>query len=314
MDVGVIAKKYSAIVLNGEEISDKTVAMKLKNRCILAAVFLDGWLDGVFTSKDKGQEYSLIQEKINTDGQDWTLSEWMDHIADVSQRFCDEIAKKVKIQIMEEGLLEEMPSLLECDYNYVSAGINIKQYRADCSFYIRAVDSVKAEALEEGNISDETISIVWLLKQSMDLPQIFSEIEREEVDKKMLNFRKENEFARFVLNVSIGKSALSMMKKVLETKQKLGETPFGIGIVSKMPVLERKESIFIATEKMFSNQVKRVIDVKDLLEEKGHICEVEKVDGVSLMKIDNILYELVPDAIRVRYFNIHGVRLRKYVL
>lgn len=314
MDVGVIAKKYSAIVLNGEEISDKTVAMKLKNRCILAAVFLDGWLDGVFTREDKGEDYSLIHEKLNIDDQDWTLSQWMDHISDVPQRFCDEIAKKVKIQIMEEGLLEETPSLLECDYYYVSSGINIKQYRTEGNFYMRTVDSVKAEVLEEGDISDDAICLIWLLKQSVDLPQIFSEIEREEIDKKMLNFREENEFARSILNVSIGKGTLSMIKKVLETKQRLSETPFGIGVVSRMPVLDRKESIFIATEKMFSNQAERVMDVKNLLEEKGHICEVKKVDGVSLMKIDNILYELVPDAIIVRSFSIHGVRLRKYVL
>ena len=103
-------------------------------------------------------------------------------------------------------------------------------------------------------------------------------------------------------------------KSFLYHKNQFAKTQFGSGLVSKISTLEKSESIFIQTERMFADSNERLADVKEILETNGHICQVKSTGAVSLMEIDNILYELIPDAVRVRVLNIHGVRLRRYVV
>ena len=53
--------------------------------------------------------------------------------------------------------------------------------------------------------------------------------------------------------------------------------------------------------------------LKKRLEEGGHIYSVVRYGDVPLIKIDNILYEAIPEAIGGR-IPIHGVRLRRYAI
>ena len=89
------------------------------------------------------------------------------------------------------------------------------------------------------------------------------------------------------------------------------KTPTGIGINFVFPVIERSQSIFIDTEEWFSKAKERLNDVKKRLEENGHTYTIVREGDVPLIKIDNILYEAIPEAIIGR-IPIHGVRLRSY--
>lgn len=98
----------------------------------------------------------------------------------------------------------------------------------------------------------------------------------------------------------------------LKRKKKLFQTKTGIGVTFIFPALERKQSIFIDTEQWFASKGDRLTQTVSLLESKEHICKIKSYGQVSLVEIDNVLYELIPDAVVVSRIPIHGVRLRRY--
>ncbi|MCM1233885.1 MAG: hypothetical protein NC489_27580 [Ruminococcus flavefaciens] len=68
--------------------------------------------------------------------------------------------------------------------------------------------------------------------------------------------------------------------------------------------------IFLYT--MFADPTQRIKDVKTRVTEKGHLFEVISTGSkTALVKIDNVYYELIPDAVRIYYATVHGVRLRR---
>ncbi len=328
MKTSNLTQQYSIIILNGEE-DTNSIVMKLKNRCIVASVLLNAILEGkmqnkindrkdlYFGNKEDGTLDNItlaMYKEVNMQNNLGTLSEWLDAIQKISQKACDKIAGNVKDIMIRENLLEKIPSLLECDLNYASAGISIKQYRASQTLYMTTIDYIKAEILEEGEISEETICLIWLIKQSDDLSKIFSAAELKIVEEKYIKLFQKNEFAHTLFKNSIKTNGAVGVKRLLAAKKSISNTSFGHGFVSKIPCIEKSESIFLATESMFESDEERVTYVKKELIDKGHICEIKHVGKISLVEIDNILYELVPDAIRMRLTNIHGVRLRKYVI
>jgi len=89
------------------------------------------------------------------------------------------------------------------------------------------------------------------------------------------------------------------------------KTPTGIGINFVFPIIERSQSIFIDTEEWLPKASQRLEDVKKRLQENGHNYIIIREGAVPLIKIDNIIYEAIPEAIQGR-IPIHGVRLRRY--
>lgn len=89
------------------------------------------------------------------------------------------------------------------------------------------------------------------------------------------------------------------------------KTPTGTGINFIFPAIERSQSIFIDTEEWFPNASQRLDEVRKRLEENGHNYTIIREGAVPLIKVDNIIYEAVPEATQGR-IPIHGVRLRRY--
>ena len=63
-------------------------------------------------------------------------------------------------------LLEEIPNLLGCDMNYVTASVTMREYRSNEEAYTRITEGLRAEILEDGEMTDETILMLWLLRES----------------------------------------------------------------------------------------------------------------------------------------------------
>ena len=102
-------------------------------------------------------------------------------------------------------------------------------------------------------------------------------------------------------------------KQFLKEKEKWAKTEIGLGIISRIPILQKSESIFIETQKMFADNLQRIKAVEDRVTEKGHLFEViSSGSKTAIVKIDNSYYELIPDAVSDYFTNIHGVRLRRY--
>ncbi len=98
------------------------------------------------------------------------------------------------------------------------------------------------------------------------------------------------------------------IKQYLHFKKMVMRTRVGSGIDFVFPFLERSQSIFIDTEAWFSNSQKRLEDVKARLEANGHAFLILDEGQIPLIRIDNIVYEAIPQAIYGR-IPIHGVRL-----
>lgn len=218
------------------------------------------------------------------------------------------------MQLIEEDSFEEISALLECDLNYQSSQISVREYRADFTQYHMEIEYIRSEVLEGGTTLDEVIALIWLLKQSGDVKSIFSRDELNLVQNIENQLFRENSFGRELFSSIMGGELSRGWKSLLNIKKDFALTGLGKGLVLKAPIIQKDESIFIETSKMFPNANERLSDVKKILESKGHRCEVKYEGSISLMEIDNILYELVPDAVRLAMLNIHGVRLRRYIV
>ncbi|MDK2967174.1 hypothetical protein [Lacrimispora sp.] len=190
--------------------------------------------------------------------------------------------------------------------------LTAKEY--DCSACDSAAELNESEKAfynvwKEKGSNDDTLSD--LVKQFLDMPKklmnIFCENLIEEMQAEQLI-----EIVPSLLECDLYYQTSGV--KIREYRSVSSQYQNGSGIAAKIPALEKREAIFIQTEKMFSDSWERTDDVKRILESNGHICKVKTVGAVSLMEIDDVLYEVVPDAVRVRTINIHGVRLRRHVM
>lgn len=322
-----LVNRFALISLNGIRVSQNSFISRMRNRCFIAAKLLDFIFDGIMVEANNNYHfadvsgcrcsgtdrviYDMLKNKIS---KDCTIAGWMKVINTFPQKKCNQIAELIIDGLINNCLLDNIPSLLECDLNYQTSEVKIRQYRSSYGLYHSEIDYIKAELLDNGVISDEVISLIWLLKQNGDLKYIFSLEELEKVQEVLNNIYRENSFGHNLLRASIGYETTRGWKTFLKIKKNFSKTQLGSGIVFKIPALQKDESIFIETNKMFSNAQERLADVKNRLETNGHICEVKSEGEVPLVEIDNILYELIPDAVRVSLLNVHGVRLRRFLV
>ncbi|WP_077609217.1 hypothetical protein [Clostridium sp. Marseille-P2415] len=295
-----LSKKFALISLNGVQVTKTPEIGPLRERCMVASQFFDFILSekmvevnhkyffiydapGTFRENEK-LVYDMLDGK-GTNG--LTIAEWVNRLAAIPQDACAGWAKKLIDEMAGEGLFDMIPSLLECDLKRRTAGGKIRQYRSSYGEYHDITGQIGKGASGSDAATDEVIFLIWLLKQSGDLQNIISP---EAADK--------------VLEHGLGESLSRAAWKEDTSREKRG-------FLSKKPVPPQNDSIFIETGKMFADAGERIADVKKFLESNGHICQIKTTGEIPVVEIDNVLYELIPDAVRVRILNVHGVRLRK---
>lgn len=319
-------RRFALISFNGERVKKTTSFISLKERCMVAALLLDFIVCKKIIS---AKEYDCTEQDSALE-----LNEWEKAVYDIwkgNGTNCDSLSNLVSrslsmpakdINNFYKNLIDEMvaerhmeiiPSLLECDLYYETSGVKIKEYRSDDLQYQSIGNELRKIIVENDGITDENITLIWLLKQSGDLSKIFTLEEIHQIDGIFSDLCKHNDFVEALFQITVKGLIPRTWKAFLTYKKALAKTPIGSGIVSRIPVLVRSESIFIETERMFPNSWERMEDVKNRLESNGHICIVKAVRAVTLMEIDHVLYELVPDAVVMKGLNIHGVRLRRYM-
>lgn len=322
-----LSKKFALITLNGVQTKRTSTIACLKERCLIVSQLLDYIMCKKMIEVKKrycfvNDSSTMIKEsekivfgilKENSDN-GHSIMEWVDLIAAVPKKQCNQFVNTLINEMVADHLIDDISSLLECDFNYQTSGIKIREYRSSNMQYHNEIEYVKAELLDGGAVSDEVISLIWLIKQSGDLLNIFSSEEVGKIQEVITKLYVENSFVNSLFSTNIKGDISRGWKAFLFHKNGLAKTQLGNGFISKIPALEKSESIFIQTEKMFANSKERIADVKKILESNGHICQVRSTGEISLMEIDNILYELIPDAVRVRVMNVHGVRLRRYII
>ncbi|AJS59311.1 hypothetical protein [Paenibacillus sp. IHBB 10380] len=317
-----LAQNFSMIALNAQRSLEMTNVKKVALRCMAAAVILEVYLDSGFTQakntlvlkKDVlNQSHTMLyQETIlkplvhKNVGVMGDLNWWLKRASMLSKRKLIKFEHAVSDSLKEMGLLEEIPHLLGCDLYFHSAGVEIKEYRSHIQEYTRITENIRAEILEDGPVTDETICMLWLLRESGCMHDFFSRNELEKVSARMYKLYQSTPLAKAVYPIRIHHGIELAIKQFLRMKKAAVKTPVGSGLNFLFPILERSQSVFIDTEAMLSNSTKRLHDVRMRLESNGHAVKV--LGEGQTIKIDNIVYEAIPHAIYGRV-PIHGVRL-----
>lgn len=320
------AQNFSLIALNAQDCNRLTVAKKIALRCIAAATILELSLENrqfeTLTLK-KGDldqlSYSLYQETVikallgKSDELSETVPNILMKVTKLSSKKLKEIEQSLVVTLTVLDAIEKIPALLGCDLEFVTAGIEMEEYRSNSDTFTRLIESLRADILEDGPMTDESILMLYLLKESGCVHDLFTKEELRRVGERINEILQSNSPVKPVFEVNIHKTIETTAKNFLKMKKVAIATPTGSGLNFAFPIIERSQSVFIDTEAYFSNKEDRLRDVKARLEEKGHTYTVIREGDVPIIKIDNILYEAVPHAIQYQ-MTVHGVRLRKYPL
>ena len=149
-----LTERFALVALNAQDSLHLTTAKKAALRCISAARILEEYIDGLWPSQKVLE--SELKEAVS-----------------LSSREMKELEAEVKKSLEEKQLIHEIPNLLACDMDYVTAAVNIFEYRSDDTEYTCQVEGMRAELMEEGNISDEVICLLWLLRESSCFYDLF---------------------------------------------------------------------------------------------------------------------------------------------
>lgn len=319
-----LAQDFSMIALNAQNSLHMTTVKKVALRCMAAAVILEAYLDSIFTqTEDKLILHNDILDQTNimpyreiilkpllhkNDEAGGKLEWWLKKASMLSNSHLIKFEHTIANSLKQTDLLQEIPNLLGCDLYYNSSGVTIREYRSNIQEYTRIAENLRAELLEDGAVTDETICMIWLLRESGCMHDLFSQNELEKVAARMDQLYQRDSLAKAVFPIRIHRGIEIAIKGYLHMKKKIMKIPFASGINFAFPVLERSQSVFIDTEAWFSNADKRLDDVRARLESNGHVFTVLQEGQIPLIKIDNIVYMAIPQAIYSRV-PIHGVRL-----
>ncbi|WP_018750670.1 hypothetical protein [Paenibacillus sanguinis] len=333
-----LAQSFSMIALNAQRSSHKSVVKQVALRVLAAAVVLECYLNGKLRAADQGEGELELELKslpagpkisepgvseagieayqngvINwlqgsKPGRHGQLCWWLKRASSLPQRKLMRLEQVMTRSLMDLGAMEEIPHLLGCDMYFESSGVAVKEYRSELSEYTRIAEGLRAEVLENGPVSDETICLLWLLRESGCLPDLFSGQELAQVALRINELDTSSPIAHTLFWMRIGLGWGMMVKHFLRWKKAFVQTAVGKGMLFLFPLLERSQAVFIETEAWFANSQDRLGAVKQRLETQGHVFTVVREGEIPTIKIDNLMYEAVPHLVTMRV-PIQGVRL-----
>lgn len=289
-----LQERFAIIALNAQDSLHLTTAKKAALRAISAAEVMENHMDHIWPSaKD-------IEKELKS-------------ATDLSSREMKELETRIKTTLSEKQLISEVPSLLACDMDYVTACVNIFEYRSDKEEFSRQTEGMRAELMEEGNVTDEVICLLWLLRESGCFYDLFCKAEQEYLSSRINELYLNSPLAKKLLPIEVHNAFESFSHKYLKKKSELFSTQLGTGFLYVFPFFERSQSIFIDVDAWFSGAEKRLECVLRRLEKYEHEVQVLRAGAVPLLKVDNFYYECIPTQ-KVIKVPIQGVRLRRYVM
>ncbi|MEF9853156.1 MAG: hypothetical protein RSB36_07900 [Hydrogenoanaerobacterium sp.] len=317
-----LSQSYALIALNAQDSINMTTSKKVALRAIAAAVVLQCYLNKVlngqwqkkFASEPVCADTELYEELVLRPlsllkmPKGAGLAQWLTAAAHMPQAVLKKLECGMSDALCGANVLEQIPNLLGCDMLYVTAGLAIKEYRADEKTYMKITEELRANVLEDCELSDEDICMLWLMRESFCFYDVFSGNELEKVKRRIVEACQKNGLAQALFSVNIHRGPEAAIKGFLQKKKILANTPNGQALNFVFPFLERSQSVFIDDEKWFSNAADRLADVTARLSEKGHSYTVLHEGQIPLIKIDNIIYSCYPYTINQR-IPIQGVRL-----
>lgn len=297
--------RFSLISLNALNSTRNSTAKKAAIRCISAAGVLDRFLQEIEELTEDSDEY---RSRLDA------LSVSLKEAAHLSSSAAKELEHTVYTRLNNLGLMTEASSLVSCDLEFSSAGNKILEYRTDSDEYSRQTESLRAELMEEGNVFDETVCMLWLLRESSCFYDLFSREEQKYLTSRINELYLNSLLAKTLLSVSIHNALDSAALGLFSKKKAIFSTQLGTGVLFQVPFMERSSAVFIESEELYCNAEKRLESVIARLEENGNEVHVIRAGTVPLLQIDNLYYECIPTQHKYYRVPVFGVQLRRYIM
>ena len=269
----VLSQQYAIIALDGQESLHPSMSKNAAVRGIAAAKVLERVIG---TDEECG-----ISDFISG------LNEAVEQAKNLKKKDAKQIEKETAALLEADGVLEEIPDILGCDMDYYTAGVELKAYRSDDDIYLRIREGLRAEILEDGAVTTECAVLLWLLRESGCIHDLFSVSEQDRVQTRMTEAASQNEIFRVLWQSEFHSAVESLAGRFLKAKHDLFKNPYLEGVNLIFPYLERRKSIFIDFV-IFGTDVKeRRIAVMEHLTKMGHYVEEVKSGSETLLKVDH---------------------------
>ncbi len=291
----VLSRQYAVIALDGLESLHPSMAKSAVIRAIAAAKVME---EVMHTEAESDPAVFILK-----------LNEAVEGVKDLRKKDEKQIEEEMAGLLEADGLMEQIPDILGCDMDYYTAGVELKAYRSDEDTYIRIREGLRAEILEEGVISTECAVLLWLLRESGCIHDLFSVSEQDQVQRRMTDAAAENEIFRAMWQTEFHSAVESFAGRFLRAKHNLFKNPYLEGVNLIFPYLERRKAIFIDFVVLGTDVQSRRIAVMEHLSKMGHYVEEVKSGSETLLKIDNAYYRIFPTVKRAYKVPIQGANL-----
>lgn len=290
----ILSQQYALLALNGQESLHPSVAKNAVLRAVAAARVLETELG---RDTNSFLEFSAALQKAVQIAKTLKKKE--------ASRIEQEVVKALKA----EELLKEVPDLLGCDMDYDTSGIELKAYLSDEISYVRIKEGLRAEILEDGPISLEYAVLLWLLRESGCIHDLFSVSEQSRVEERMTEAAAQDEQYRTLWEAEFHSIFEGAMNRFVKTKSKLFKNPYLEGVNLAFPYLDRRKSVFIDMVILGTNVADRRAEAIEYLSKKGFTVEEIRIGSETLLKIGNIYYRIFPMTKTAYKVPIQGVNL-----
>ncbi|HJA20185.1 MAG TPA: hypothetical protein H9959_09910 [Candidatus Mediterraneibacter ornithocaccae] len=291
----VLSQQYAVIALDGLESLHPSMAKSAVIRAIAAAKVME---EVMHTEAESDPAVFILK-----------LNEAVEGVKDLRKKDEKQIEEEMAGLLEADGLMEQIPDILGCDMDYYTAGVELKAYRSDEDTYIRIREGLRAEILEEGVISTECAVLLWLLRESGCIHDLFSVSEQDQVQRRMTDAAAENEIFRAMWQTEFHSAVESFAGRFLRAKHNLFKNPYLEGVNLIFPYLERRKAIFIDFVVFGTDVRSRRIAIMEHLSKMGHYVEEVKSGSETLLKIDNAYYRIFPTVKRAYKVPIQGANL-----
>ena len=291
----VLSQQYAVIALDGLESLHPSMAKSAVIRAIAAAKVME---EVMHTEAESDPAVFILK-----------LNEAVEGVKDLRKKDEKQIEEEMAGLLEADGLMEQIPDILGCDMDYYTSGVELKAYRSDEDTYIRIREGLRAEILEEGVISTECAVLLWLLRESGCIHDLFSVSEQDQVQRRMTDVAAENEIFRAMWQTEFHSAVESFAGRFLRAKHNLFKNPYLEGVNLIFPYLERRKAIFIDFVVLGTDVQSRRIAVMEHLSKMGHYVEEVKSGSETLLKIDNAYYRIFPTVKRAYKVPIQGANL-----
>ena len=283
-------QKFVLIGLNGLDSIHASNAKTAVLRGVLAAKFLERQFE--LLNKNIISEENKIQFQKG-----W--EETLKIIRSLDSKRAKEIEQEITESLKTDQVLEEVPDILACDFNYETAGIELKAYRTSAEVYQCIIEEVRNEILKDDQISAECFGFIWLMRETGCIHEHFSVEEQKVIEKRMIELNKKNSVWKSLWEEEFHNVIEHFIVKFLKRKSEFFKNPYMEGVNLVFPFIERRKAIFIDFVVLGTNVASRRIAIMQYLSERGHYVEEVKNGSETLLKIDNTYYRVFPSAKRI---------------